>query len=95
MELPQKHAFKKSKEPPQSPHEKLEAGKRESGKTPTLKQLHMYRADSCNSECILCNEQFSLPDKMNEMLSHLLHSHHLVIADVHFIADFKGYGTMY
>lgn len=61
------------------------------GKQPVLKQLNMYKNESHDTECLLCNECFLLPENADVYLSHLLCSHHLVIADTHCIADFKGY----
>lgn len=51
----------------------------------------MYKTESVDTECLLCSKTFLLPIDVKEFLSHLLCSHHLVIADTHCIADFKGY----
>lgn len=60
------------------------------GKLPVLKQLNMYKQESQEAECLLCNENYRLPENTDNFLSHLVCSHHFVIADTHCIAYLKG-----
>ncbi len=69
---------------------KKESGGPSAGKQPVLKQLNIYKTESHDTECLLCNESFSLPQNADKYLSHLLCAHHLGIADTHCIADIKG-----
>lgn len=93
MELPQSSNSRKPRPAPRAvPRPKKESSGASCSKKPILKQLHRYKdTESQETECLLCTECFSLPQNIEGFLSHLLCSHHLVIADIHCIADFKGY----
>ncbi len=44
-----------------------------------------------NAPCLLCHQEFSLPEKQPELLAHLLESHRLIISDVHLVANLAEY----
>ncbi|XP_021369204.1 zinc finger protein 277-like [Mizuhopecten yessoensis] len=72
---------------------------------PVLESLNLLTLDNSEEDCgnksslsalytcvcALCDEKFDIKDGNNDLLRHLLLSHKLVIAEVHYVADLKRY----
>lgn len=56
---------------------------------PTRSETEIEPSTSC--ECLLCSEVFDLRESNDQILTHLLLIHKLVIADIKEIVDLKRY----